>query len=72
MCDQSAEQQRDGLTRRQKQAMGSRRCGRGLPYGAKSLRSGEESKYHLAVGVPNWKFWPITLDACVTGMEISQ
>ena len=56
MCDQSAEQQRDGLTRRQEQAMGTHRCRRGLPYGAKSLHSGEEREYHVRVGVPNRKF----------------
>ena len=26
-------------------------------YEAKSLPSGEESEYHVGVGVPNWKFW---------------
>ncbi len=42
MCDQSAEQQRDAFTGRQEQAMGTLRCRRDLPYGAKSLHSGEE------------------------------
>ena len=36
---------------------GGLRCRRGLPYGAKSLYSGEEREYHVGVGVPNWKFW---------------
>ena len=57
MCDQSAEQQRDGFTGRQEQAMGTFRCRRGLPYEAKSLHSGEEREYHVRVGVPNRKFW---------------
>ena len=43
MCAQSAEQQRDGLTGRQEQAMVTLRCRRGLPYEAKSLPSGEEN-----------------------------
>ena len=55
--DQSTEQQRDGLTGRQEQAMGTLRCRRGLPYEAKSLHSREERQYHVRVGVPNWKFW---------------
>ena len=57
MCDQSAEQQRDGLSGRQEQAMSTLRCRRGLPYEAKSLPSGEEREYHARVGVPNRKFW---------------
>ena len=57
MCDQSAEQQRDGFTGRQEQAMGTFRCRRGLPYEAKSLHSGEEREYHVRVGVPNRKLW---------------
>ena len=57
MCDQSAEQQRDGLSGRQELAMSTLRCRRGLPYEAKSLPSGEEREYHVRVGVPNRKFW---------------
>ena len=57
MCDQSAEQQRDGLTGRQEQTMGTLRCRRGLSCEAKSLDSREEREYHVRVGVPNWKFW---------------
>jgi hypothetical protein len=57
VCDQSAEQQRDGFTGRQEQAMGTFRCRRGLPYEAKSLHSGEEREYHVRVGVRNRKFW---------------
>ena len=59
MCDQSAEQQRDGFNGRQEQQaiMGTLRCRRGLPYEAKSLPSGEEREYHVRVGVPNRKFW---------------
>ena len=57
MCDQSAEQQRDGLIGRQELAMSTLRCRRGLPYEAKSLPSGEEREYHVRVGVPNRKFW---------------
>ena len=57
MCDQSAEQQRDGLSGRQELAMSTLRCRRGLPYEAKSLPSGEEREYHARVGVPNRKFW---------------
>ena len=59
MCDQSAEQQRDGLSGRQELAMSTLRCRRGLPYEAKSLPSGEEREYHVRVGVPNRKFWLI-------------
>ena len=55
MCDQSAEQQRDGLSGRQELAMSTLRCRRGLPYEAKSLPSGEEREYHVRVGVPNRK-----------------
>ena len=57
MCDQLAEQQRDGFTGRQEQAMGTFRCRRGLPDEAKSLHAGEEREYHVGVGVPNRKFW---------------
>ena len=57
MCDQSAEQQRDGLSGRQELAMSTLRCRRGLPYGVKSLHSGEDREYHVRVGVPNRKFW---------------
>ena len=42
MCGPSAEQQQDGPTGRQEQAMGTLRCRRGLLYGAKSLPSGDE------------------------------
>ena len=63
MCDQSAEQQRDGLIGRQELAMSTLRCRRGLPYEAKSLPSGEEREYHVRVGVPNRKFWLRNLDA---------
>jgi len=59
VCDQSAEQQRDGLSGRQELAMSTLRCRRGLPYEAKSLPSGEEREYHVRVGVPNRKFWLI-------------
>ena len=37
--------------------MGTLRCRRGLPYGVKSLHSGEDREYHVRVGVPNRKFW---------------
>ncbi len=37
MCDQSAEQQREGLSGRQELAMSTLRCRRGLPYGGKVL-----------------------------------
>ncbi len=57
MCDQPAEQQRDGLTGRQELATGTLRCRRGLPFEAKSLHSGEEKEYHVRVGVPKRKFW---------------
>ncbi len=57
MCDQWAEQQRDGPTGRQEQAKGTLRCRRGLPYEANALHSGEEMEYHVRVGVPNRKFW---------------
>ena len=60
MCDQSAEQQRDGFTGRQEQAMGTFRCRRGLPYEAKSLHSGEEREYDVRVGVPNRKCWLVS------------
>ena len=50
MCDQLAEQQRDGLSGRQELAMSTLRCRRGLPYEAKSLPSGEEREYHVRVG----------------------
>jgi len=57
VCDPSAEQQQDGPTAGQEQAMGTLRCRRGLPDEAKSLHSGEEREYHVGVGVPNRKFW---------------
>ena len=57
MCDQAAEQQRDGLSGRQELAMGTLRCRRGLPYEAESLPSGEEREYNVRVGVPNRKSW---------------
>ena len=41
----------------QNRPWGTLPCGRGLPYGAKSLHSGEEREYHVRVGVPNRKFW---------------
>ena len=62
MCDQSAEQQRDGLSGRQELAMSTLRCRRGLPYGVKSLHSGEDREYHVRVGVPNRKFWLLIVE----------
>ena len=57
MCDQSAEQQPDGLSGRQELAMSTLRCRRDLPYEAKSFLQERGGRYHVRVGVPNRKFW---------------